>query len=116
MEEKTDLLYLLLNFDKLFLNWIKSFSISKWIKIGLIILAIISVVSCADSVLAPKEPTGTNVKIGYTYDSGLYYNPVCPYCNHMGSTRTAELSIGESGSAGCLCTKCWQYFEIEIKR
>ena len=57
-----------------------------------------------------------NVKITSTSDSDVYFKIVCPECHHIEGTYRVELSKGESHSTIHMCKKCYEVFDVEIKR
>ena len=110
MEEKNNSLDLLLNFDKIIMDWIKRISLTKCIAI---IASIFIIAITIDEIVAPK---GTNVKMGSSYTSGVFFYPDCPNCHHIGSIESIEISKGESYESYRTCNKCSEFFLIKIRR
>lgn len=61
------------------------------------------------------DATGRNINIYSNTDSAVYFKPVCPECDHIGSMYSVNLSAGEDHSTVHVCERCFEVFALYIK-
>ncbi len=60
--------------------------------------------------------SGKNVTGITTTNNMALFEPKCPECNHVGLTKSVNISDGEEYESYHICEKCGHFFEISVKR
>lgn len=67
------------------------------------------------AVFTPKAD-GVNIKVYSESDSTVYFYPICPKCEHVSEMYEVNISKGENHKTSHMCEKCFNVYNVEIKR
>ena len=82
-----------------------------------IIIVVMLVLFCCFELFNSLSSVKTkNADVSFSDDAEVGFRAVCPKCNHQGKMYIARISKGENYTKTEACEKCWEIFEIEVKR
>lgn len=80
------------------------------------ILLSIFVLALACCVIGCGGPKVKNIKISSTSPARVTFYPVCPECKHVDDLKGVNISEGEEYDGTIFCSKCYEKYDISIKR
>ncbi len=60
--------------------------------------------------------TGKNITGVTTTENMVYFEPKCPYCKHIGRTKSANVCKGEDYNGTHFCEECGKIFDFTVER
>ena len=63
-----------------------------------------------------EDISSENARIKNSTDYEVFYNPVCPECDHISELDYVNLCEGENHTTAHVCEECYKVYNITITR